>query len=573
MPRLSCVALAAMLSGVLALPIVAAAQSSPPSATQTRDPPTRAGRIALVTGGVSFRDPGADQWTPALLNFPITDGDVLRTEPTATAAIEVSASRITLDGETELDVNKLDGESLVATLQQGQVALRLRHLAPGESVTLFTRHGSVRFTEPGRYGVLDDESDHATLVTVLEGQAHLLGAGLDQPIAAGQAARITGAQPLRVSIEAAWAGPFLNAMLPPEGPPPVLVPPVLVPPVAEAGPPEAPPPMVEVLPGAADLGAYGSWQASAEYGTVWYPAVGPDWVPYSDGRWVFVAPWGWTWVDNEPWGFAPFHYGRWVHHEHRWAWVPYGDGPHRWDRDRPVYAPALVGFVGAGGPAGYRPPTGWFPLGAGEPYQPWYRSSPSYLREVNRGHVRDLDNVAVVINNDRHLDNYANRGAAIGGAVRPATATVGAPPPPPRQWSQPPAPRGQVAPPPAFQQHRDSAPPVPRDVPQQGQPQHFAPQPSFQQHRDSAPPAARDVPQQGQPQHFAPQPSFQQHRDSAPPPMPRVIEPPPQTSFQQHRDSPPPAQQQIQPAQQQQQRFAPPQQRQPQRSCSNFRNC
>ena len=68
-----------------------------------------------------------------------------------------------------------------------------------------------------------------------------------------------------------------------------------------------------------------------------------DWAPYRDGSWTWIAPWGWTWVDNAPWGYAPFHYGRWVQVDQRWAWAP-----GRLER-RPVWAPALVGWVGGAG--------------------------------------------------------------------------------------------------------------------------------------------------------------------------------------------------------------------------------
>ena len=65
------------------------------------------------------------------------------------------------------------------------------------------------------------------------------------------------------------------------------------------------------------------------------------WAPYRDGRWAWVDPWGWTWVDEAPWGFAPFHYGRWANSP-----AAHGSGcPARWWRV-PVYAPALVAFVG-----------------------------------------------------------------------------------------------------------------------------------------------------------------------------------------------------------------------------------
>ena len=93
-----------------------------------------------------------------------------------------------------------------------------------------------------------------------------------------------------------------------------------------------------------DLDDNGSWSSEPEYGYVWTPRrVAADWSPYRYGRWVWVAPWGWTWIDDAPWGYAPFHYGRWAHVRNRWCWVP---GPRH---VRAVYAPALVGWVGSPG--------------------------------------------------------------------------------------------------------------------------------------------------------------------------------------------------------------------------------
>ena len=51
------------------------------------------------------------------------------------------------------------------------------------------------------------------------------------------------------------------------------------------------------MTGAEDLDAYGSWSQNTEYGAIWYPrAVAPDWAPYRNGHWAWVAPWGWSWV-------------------------------------------------------------------------------------------------------------------------------------------------------------------------------------------------------------------------------------------------------------------------------------
>ncbi len=161
------------------------------------------------------------------------------------------------------------------------------------------------------------------------------------------------------------------------------------------------------MTGYEDLDAYGTWTYQAGYGACWTPTgVAVDWAPYRMGHWVWIAPWGWTWVDDEPWGFAPFHYGRWAFVSSRWFWVPGRVFV------RPVYAPALVAFVGGGGfhlSVGVGGPgVAWFPLGPGEVYMPWYRTSRGYVNNVNitntRVNITQVTNVYNVYNsqNERH---------------------------------------------------------------------------------------------------------------------------------------------------------------------------
>ena len=152
------------------------------------------------------------------------------------------------------------------------------------------------------------------------------------------------------------------------------------------------------MPGYSDLDDYGDWRDEPEYGHVWYPReVEPDWAPYSYGYWNWVGPWGWTWVDYSPWGFAPYHYGRWNYFGGRWGWCPgayYG---------YPVYGPAFVGFFGGG----FGFDVGWFPLGFGEPFFPWFRCRHEFIERIN---VRNtfIRNTNVFNNTNIRNVNYVN---------------------------------------------------------------------------------------------------------------------------------------------------------------------
>ena len=410
------------------------------SASATADPPSRVGRLARIAGTVSFHTADEDHWEPATLNYPVTSGNAFWTEPNASARIDVSASEISMAASTEFDIDQLDAAALSATEAQGETFLQLPRLQPGETLTIRTPRGTVTLAASGIYDIAAGDTQTPTTVSVIEGAAQITGDNLTLQVQANQTASITGTgaagDPLQGNVGALAQDAFLAAML---QPPPRAEAPVLVQRAPQA-PAAAPPPVVADMSGSEDLPDNGTWQATPQYGAVWYPRVAQDWVPYRDGHWAYVAPWGWTWVDNASWGFAPFHYGRWVQNDDRWGWTPgysggdYGNSGYA----EPVYAPALVSFCdpGAGFVAGLAvgavvgaaigASVGWFPLGYNEPYRPWYQGSDNYVRNVNRISVSNVTNITNVNNsttviNNRTVNNYANQNAA---TVTPTAAMV-----------------------------------------------------------------------------------------------------------------------------------------------------
>jgi hypothetical protein len=418
-------AVGGLLLGPVAAPL-ALAQGAPAPAPAGGDPPARVGRLARIVGTVSFHTADQAEWEPATLNYPITSGNSLWTQPAAASEIQVGPSSMNLDQSTELDVTTLDDHTLSTTIPQGAVFLNVRAVQTGDVYQIVTPRGIVTIGQPGRYEVVAGDVAHPTMVTVVDGAAQITGANMSVTVNPRQTAQLTGTDGFQATVGAEVEDAFLARFL---APPPVAV-----------NSSYTPPPVVLDMTGGDVVEQTGSWAATPDYGEVWYPPVQAGWVPYREGHWAYVAPWGWTWVDNASWGFAPFHYGRWVQVGPRWGWVPvdrevldqpgYGrpgyGGP---GYGGPVYSPALVAFVGLGAGvavgAAIGASVGWIPLGPREVYRPPYRVSENYLRQLNVTNVRNVTNITNVTNNNVTINNFANRGGA---TVVPAAAMTSSQP-------------------------------------------------------------------------------------------------------------------------------------------------
>ena len=352
---------------------------------QDSGPPGRVARLSYTTGSVSFQPSGETQWSDAPANYTLTTGDRLYTNQGARAEVEVGPYTVRMSENTDLTVANLNDQLMQLGLGQGSVEVSVYELPQNNTVEVDTPNGALTLLQPGSYRV-DSDPNNGTLVSVNRGSLQISGGSVSQTLNAGQAAQLTGTNPIQVNqagmpsrddfdswcdsrdqrVESFHSRQYVN----------------------------------QYTPGAEDLDQYGQWNTGSEYGPVWYPSgVAGDWAPYRNGHWAFVEPWGWTWVEDEPWGFAPFHYGRWAFIGARWGWVPGPVGV------APIYSPALVAFVGGGGFSvgigigGGGGVAAWFPLGPSDPFIPWYHASPTYIRQVNVTNVRNTTVINNYINN------------------------------------------------------------------------------------------------------------------------------------------------------------------------------
>jgi len=358
------------------------------------DPPGRVGRLSEINGQVWLLTADGDEWVSAVRNQPVTTGDRLATEAGARAEVQVGSTTLRVDASSEVEVARLDDEHFSLMLHSGSAAARLRDAADAGEFELNTDAGRFRALRAGRYRF--DRTGNASHLTVYDGQAVYEGQNSALTVNPGQHAEfwIDANNVAQYAMSgpyndpfAAWVNERDRAV-------------VTQLPAYQYVSPE--------MTGAEDLDRYGNWEQSPEYGVLWAPtAVAVDWAPYRTGHWAWVRPWGWTWVDDAPWGFAPFHYGRWVRYRDRWCWAP-GQRV-----ARPVYAPALVAWVGGpnvsvsvrvGGPS-----VGWFPLAPREVYVPSYRVSPRYVQNINITHVRNVTVINNVYRNPNTQRDYANR--------------------------------------------------------------------------------------------------------------------------------------------------------------------
>jgi hypothetical protein len=397
-PRLS----RSRLSGLVSI-LLLAVPSLRAQNEASGDPPNRVARISVIQGNVSLEPNGANSFSQAEINYPLTGGDRVYVDNSSYGELQTAGLAVRLGNGADVTLSSLTDNIAQLGLAQGSIRVRTRSLASFNgapaTVEVDTPNGAILVDQPGDIRVDSYPQDDTTVVTVSSGAVEVTGQNLDQQLGPNQSLRLSGSNPVYAEQV---------QLLPPDG-------------LDQFDQQReqrrersyayhyVSPDMI----GAADLDDYGDWQPANQdnqgYGAVWYPrGVSSGWTPYSNGHWAWVAPWGWTWVEAEPWGFAPFHYGRWANFGGRWGWVPGPPASAFGGEVRPIYSPALVAFVGGGG-GGISIAIGavaaWFPLGPREVYQPWYHASPAYCNRVN---VTNIYNTNVTEIHNTYINRTVN---------------------------------------------------------------------------------------------------------------------------------------------------------------------
>ena len=378
------------------------------------DPPGRVARIRYLQGSVSFQPAGESDWVSAVTNRPMTTGDQLWADAGSRAEVQIGSAIIRVDANTGFSFLNLDDRTVQIQLTEGTLNLRVQRLGRDEVFEVDTPNQAFSVTRPGQYRVEAGTDGNSSMVIVRQGQGEVTGGGRTYDVQSGQSGTFTGTDSVDGYVSAAgdpddfdnW-GQSRDRQY--------------------DGSQSARYVSHDVV-GYEDLDNNGTWRSDPTYGSVWTPtSVQAGWAPYHNGHWVWIAPWGWTWVDDAPWGYAPFHYGRWVSIRGNWGWVP---GPMN---DQPVYAPALVAFIGGAnfgvavsvGGGGYGGgDVGWFPLGPREVYVPGYNTSRGYVDRVNTSNTNVSNTTITNVYNNQVTNNNSNNVTYVNRAVPGAVTAV-----------------------------------------------------------------------------------------------------------------------------------------------------
>src|SRR5579864_4445154 len=245
------------LGAVLAALVLCAA----PAATRADegDPPGRAARLSDMEGSVALEPAGADEWTQATLNRPLTTGDRIWSDNDSRAELDIGAAVLRLGAQTAVAFLNLDDDTAQIQLSEGTLIVRVRDLQPGQTYEVDTPNLALLLQQPGEYRLEVNEAGDDTLVKISQGAAQASAGGQTVAIGAQQAVDFSGNEHLDYASVALGAPDELDSW---SG--------VRERQLEDSASREY---VADDVAGTQDLDNNGTWVDTPEYGYVWTPAV------------------------------------------------------------------------------------------------------------------------------------------------------------------------------------------------------------------------------------------------------------------------------------------------------------
>jgi hypothetical protein len=356
-------------------------------------------RISFVSGPVTYsRGDDPDHWDDAIENVPLTIGDRIYSPEDGRAELQLSSGNfVRLAPRSYFSTLNLTDDIKQFYLGEGTASFNIKRLRSDEVIEVDTPNVSVTLDEPGIYRITVDE-DGNSRISARRGRVTVAASGRQIDVE-NREIRVYGIDSPRYEFVGLPAiDPFDRWVADRDQ-------------RFERSYADAYRYASDEIIGVEELSDHGRWEQIPEYGYAWTPSnVVAGWVPFSDGRWFWQDPYGWTWISRERWGWATSHYGRWTPYRSRWYWVPVRP------RTRVVYAPANVEFVRV------RDHVGWFPLHPRDRFIPWWerrdRRPIQNITYVNKTYVTVVNHNTFV--SARPIRNHIVRDSVI---VREVSST------------------------------------------------------------------------------------------------------------------------------------------------------
>ena len=178
------------------------------AAAQEADTPGRVGRIAFIEGSAAvYQDP--DQgWDKAYVNSPFTSENSVWTDPGSHVELRVGSTAVRLDETTQIDISRLDDDALDAFIPRGSVAVRVRHYDQAFNLRFDTPYARFTLRADGRYRIDVDPERMESRITVLTGDARVGSDSGNLRAGPGQTVRVFGGDSPSYVVEAAMRDPF-----------------------------------------------------------------------------------------------------------------------------------------------------------------------------------------------------------------------------------------------------------------------------------------------------------------------------------------------------------------------------